>query len=87
MFLYPYFRFRAVRRLENLRVFIAALKLRYLISDPSSASSGSGNKSGGVDARIIARKEDGWLEMLETVVCTWVNELAKEKRGEEEDDD
>jgi len=34
------------------------------------------------DGKIIARKDDGWLEMLETVVLRWVSAVAQEKRGE-----
>lgn len=62
------------RRHENLRLFVAALKLRYLIQiNPR------------IDIKIIARKEEDWREMLEEVACTWVRAAAEEKRNEEVD--
>lgn len=62
------------RRAENLRVFAAALKLRYLIQlDP------------GFDVRVVARREPGWTQMLEDMATQWVQAAAHEKREEEPD--
>ncbi|EGG03898.1 uncharacterized protein MELLADRAFT_117173 [Melampsora larici-populina 98AG31] len=42
------------RRMDNLRVWAAALKLRYLI------------KSQGFEPKVVSRGEDGWEKMLES---------------------
>ncbi|KZT20686.1 hypothetical protein NEOLEDRAFT_1151159 [Neolentinus lepideus HHB14362 ss-1] len=34
------------------------------------------------DTRTIARKDEGWEEMLETAVVKWANAVAEEQRGE-----
>ncbi|EPQ53266.1 hypothetical protein GLOTRDRAFT_63954 [Gloeophyllum trabeum ATCC 11539] len=34
------------------------------------------------DTRTIARKDNGWEEMLETAVVKWANAVAEEQRGE-----
>lgn len=64
------------RRLENLRVFVAAIKLRYSIQ-----------LSQNIDLRIIARKEEGWREMITEIASKWVEAAAYEKRNEETDSD
>jgi hypothetical protein len=62
------------RRMENLRVFMAAVKLRYLVQF-----------KGSIDLKVIARKEEGWMEMLKELACCWVMAAAEEKRNEEPD--
>ncbi|KAF8659277.1 hypothetical protein AX16_001852 [Volvariella volvacea WC 439] len=108
------------RRTDNLRLWVGALKLRYLLPlhVPSnhlatphaglglagvisgSSSPANGNtplSSPGVtklkfptnateppvvfDAKIVAKKEEGWEEMLESVLIRWVNKVVDEKRG------
>ncbi|TFK51524.1 hypothetical protein OE88DRAFT_1630051 [Heliocybe sulcata] len=34
------------------------------------------------DTRVIARKDQGWEEMLETAVVKWADAIAEERRGE-----
>jgi hypothetical protein len=34
------------------------------------------------DAPIVARKEDGWEDMLENAVLKWVDAVVEERRGE-----
>lgn len=60
------------RRFENLRVFIAALKLRYLIQVRD-----------GINVKTIARKEEGWRDMLLEIAFSWVEAAAEEKRNED----
>lgn len=62
-----------VRRFENLRLFLAAIKLRYLITLSSS-----------VDSKAIAQKAEGWQDMLEEAACKWLEAVAREKRDEQE---
>lgn len=64
------------RRLENLRLFVGALRLRYLVQ-----------MSPNIDLKAIARKTDGWEDMLKEIACAWVNAAAEEKRNEEPDSD
>lgn len=68
------------RRLENLRVWSAALRLRYNIH----CSSLNDSRKGGVnfDPKTVARKEVGWAEMLEELVKRWMNEVVGESRDE-----
>ncbi|KZS95236.1 hypothetical protein SISNIDRAFT_452590 [Sistotremastrum niveocremeum HHB9708] len=104
------------RRIDNLRLWIAALKLRYLIQiitpaqalqplapPPSishklvrSPSPSPSPLSKPValpphppqielpvfDAKLVARGDEGWDEMLETAVMTWVEAVVAEKRGQ-----
>lgn len=68
------------RRVENLRVWSAALRLRYNIQ---SSSSNNDKKLGlGFDPKMVARKEDGWLEMLEEMIGKWLNEVIEKIRDE-----
>lgn len=62
------------RRFENLRVFVAALKLRYLVQIRAE-----------INIKSIARKEEGWQEMLEEIAVQWVEAAAEEKRNEDPD--
>jgi len=32
------------------------------------------------DARIVAKKEEGWEDMLESVLMRWVDRVVEEKR-------
>lgn len=34
------------------------------------------------DAKLVARKEDGWQDMLEIAVLRWMTAVVEEKRGE-----
>lgn len=34
------------------------------------------------DAKFVARKDEGWQEMLEKAVLRWVSAVVDEKRGE-----
>ncbi|OCB91513.1 hypothetical protein A7U60_g1248 [Sanghuangporus baumii] len=112
------------RRTDNLRLWAAALKLRYLIplttpaaalpvpsqSSLSVSSSGQPSTSNdslatsrpvtptspartqfipgkgeipliGFDAKLVARREEGWDTMLETVVLEWVKAVVDERRS------
>ncbi|KAG8903428.1 hypothetical protein FRB99_003323 [Tulasnella sp. 403] len=101
------------RRMENLRLWAAALKLRYLVplapppeptlTPPSNhpgspiqgvsrriVSSGYTPKMSHIlssmgpplifDAKLIAKREEGWDEMLEDALEKWVELLLKETR-------
>ncbi|KAH0835591.1 hypothetical protein J3R83DRAFT_9316 [Lanmaoa asiatica] len=119
------------RRIDNLRLWAGALKLRYLIplvvpsapgrpdhiprtasparthsrgASPARSSSGHAAVSFNsadvpspslvkirsttaeapliFDPRLVARKDDGWETMLETVVLRWVKAVVEETRGE-----
>ncbi|KAI5832635.1 hypothetical protein K523DRAFT_234704 [Schizophyllum commune Tattone D] len=89
------------RRIDNLRLWIGAMKLRYLLPiqqpgltsgrsgaspSPSASPSFSQTRFTGVpivfDAKVVARREDGWQDMLETVLLAWVDAVVEEKRGE-----
>lgn len=64
------------RRFENLRLFVAALKLRYLVLIRPE-----------INIKTIARKEEGWMDMLQEIAGQWVEAAAEEKRNEEPDSD
>lgn len=34
------------------------------------------------DAPLVARREDGWEDMLENLVLKWMNVVVEERRGE-----
>ncbi|KAI0262095.1 hypothetical protein BC834DRAFT_1043661 [Gloeopeniophorella convolvens] len=92
------------RRSDNLRLWGAALKLRYMLPIISPASpdvptlkpnptgvesvptSPSATKFPGepifFDARVVARKEDGWEDMLERVLLRWTSAVVEECRGD-----
>ncbi|KAG0150084.1 hypothetical protein CROQUDRAFT_652764 [Cronartium quercuum f. sp. fusiforme G11] len=63
------------RRMENLRVWAAALKLRFLIKP---------NEEHRFVPTTIARAEDGWEDMLEWMLLSWVEALRVEKVEEVE---
>ncbi|TFK70980.1 hypothetical protein BDN72DRAFT_838226 [Pluteus cervinus] len=115
------------RRSDNLRLWVGALKIRYLIpiyipthtlplpvpapgmpnpnnsspgsnspamgstplSSPglisrfpsSSSAAGSGEPPITFDTRIVAKRDDGWEDMLEGVLLKWVRKVVDEKRS------
>ncbi|KAI0922456.1 hypothetical protein AcW1_003271 [Taiwanofungus camphoratus] len=98
------------RRTDNLRLWAAALRLRYLLpivapakSDslkgsitPSNSStplaspsasmmrfpSTSNEESIEFNAPLVARLDNGWEDILETVVLKWVDVVVEERRGD-----
>jgi hypothetical protein len=58
------------RRFENLRTWAAANKLRYSLNFVR------------LDAKRVARSENGWMEMLEGAVVRWAEKVVEEKRVE-----
>ncbi|KAA1470852.1 hypothetical protein DENSPDRAFT_798367 [Dentipellis sp. KUC8613] len=96
------------RRTDNLRLWAAALKLRYMlpIVGPTQTSNNLKPSSADTtpltspspslikfpttnteppihfDARTVARKDDGWEEMLERMFLRWVQAVVDEKRGQ-----
>ncbi|KAI0338691.1 hypothetical protein BDW22DRAFT_1415373 [Trametopsis cervina] len=101
------------RRTDNLRLWVAALKLRYelpIVSPPSTSNlTGHGSMTpleGSTplssptptlakkfprtdeppitfDAALVARKDPGWEDMLETLVLRWLDVVVDERRGYE----
>ena len=63
-----------VRRLENLRLFTGAIKLRYSVTLDSK-----------IDIKGIARKCQDWQNMLEEIACKWLQAILEETRNEEPD--
>lgn len=84
------------RRTENIKVWAAALKLRYMIKseiptvvNPSSSTdptTAPNNTNGSIvtkfDPKVIARKSAGWDTMLEHMVFRWLDAIRAEKREE-----
>ncbi|KAI0065172.1 hypothetical protein BV25DRAFT_1822288 [Artomyces pyxidatus] len=95
------------RRTDNLRLWAAALRLRYLLSivtpalplipdsrplavdgtplqspSPSTVKFPTNEPPVYFDARVVARKEDGWEQMLENVLERWVRAVVDERRGD-----
>ncbi|KAI0755698.1 hypothetical protein C8Q74DRAFT_1305132 [Fomes fomentarius] len=101
------------RRTDNLRLWAAALKLRYSLpivmpnskrkeavgTRPGTPSQGASplpsplasavSFPGGIsedviifDAPLVARMEEGWDSMLESMVFKWVDAVVSERRGE-----
>lgn len=70
------------RRLENLRVFVAAIKLRYSIHlrNERGAQSREGEN---FDVKVISRKDAEWETMLALAVSKWTQAVVKEKRNEQ----
>ncbi|KAF8630566.1 hypothetical protein AX17_005378 [Amanita inopinata Kibby_2008] len=95
------------RRTDNLRLWVGALKLRYLlpIQTPSQPLGQNSLKVVGplhytpntsptrirfvstqeplieFDAKVVARKENGWENMLEGVIFKWVQQVVDERRS------
>ncbi|KAJ7074519.1 hypothetical protein C8F01DRAFT_1100736 [Mycena amicta] len=89
------------RRIDNLRLWAGALKIRYLLPIVSGAvTPGSGTPLNSpsaasipqrfnpeqppvvFDAKIVARKDPGWEDILEHAVFRWMQRVIAEKRGE-----
>lgn len=95
------------RRSDNLRLWAAALKLRYLIpivapspplgstikpssSDstpmtsplPSTVKFPNTEPQVYFDARTVARRDEGWEEMLEQILERWVQAVVDERRAQ-----
>ncbi|KAJ3570858.1 hypothetical protein NP233_g4137 [Leucocoprinus birnbaumii] len=92
------------RRTDNLRLWVGALKLRYLLpiqvpsqvfkpaigfglpsvplapTIPRQPSSTASDASTFFDAKLVARKEDGWEDMLKSVLNLWVQKVVEERR-------
>lgn len=89
------------RRTDNLRLWIGALKLRYMLPvlvppenlpqlgspgqvsplpSPKRATFRSTEPMILFDAKVVARKDDGWEDMLETVLLSWVWKAVDERR-------
>ncbi|GJJ14255.1 hypothetical protein Clacol_008519 [Clathrus columnatus] len=84
------------RRTDNLRLWMAALKLRYMIPlgptlTPNTSRSISPAPSGTTqrpvneflifDPQIVSKREPGWEDMLEKAVMKWMWCVVAEKRG------
>ncbi|KII84824.1 hypothetical protein PLICRDRAFT_146352 [Plicaturopsis crispa FD-325 SS-3] len=93
------------RRTDNLRLWAAALKLRYMLpiyAPPGTSRLGTGTPSGGntplaspspsmqrfpsteppiyFDAPSIAKREEGWEDMLQGAIVKWMNAVIDERR-------
>lgn len=91
------------RRTDNLRLWVGALKLRYLLpiqvpsqvfkpgtgfglpSTPSAPvihrqSSSTSDSFIFFDAKLVARGEEGWEDMLKSVLDLWVQKVVEERR-------
>ncbi|KAG6902703.1 hypothetical protein C0995_012843 [Termitomyces sp. Mi166 len=94
------------RRTDNLRLWVGALKLRYMLpmqlpsqvvpvsgvgtpsskitalpSSPARSTFRSTESPLFFDAKVVAKKEDGWKDMLEVVLLRWVAKAVEEKRN------
>jgi len=86
------------RRIDNLRLWVGALKLRYMlpiqvpsqpvasgigISSPARATRRAASAEPPIvfDAKVVARKDDGWEDMLESVLLKWVWKVVDERRS------
>ncbi|KAJ8463094.1 hypothetical protein ONZ45_g17705 [Pleurotus djamor] len=73
------------RRIDNLILWVGALKLRYLLpihippGQPKFPPTVIGTPMT-FSARQVARKEDGWDTMLETVLLRWADRVVEERR-------
>ncbi|CAK5263641.1 unnamed protein product [Mycena citricolor] len=87
------------RRIDNLRLWGGALKIRYMlpITAPPSGTTPLGTPLNSpsiqqrfnpgqppvvFDAKIVARQDAGWDEILEGVILRWMQRVVAEKRGE-----
>lgn len=64
------------RLIVSIDMIDRALKFRYLINLTTLLSNG-------FDAKKIARKEEGWEEMLKGTILAWMKIVVEEKRAEE----
>ncbi|GAA5920814.1 hypothetical protein JCM1841_005107 [Sporobolomyces salmonicolor] len=74
------------RRMENLRVWAAALKFRYSLSLGPVPSSPTSSEEPAFDPRLIAARKDdsSWREMLRRAVGAWAEAVGREAREETE---
>ncbi|KAH7102484.1 hypothetical protein BKA62DRAFT_637538 [Auriculariales sp. MPI-PUGE-AT-0066] len=72
------------RKIENLRLFAAAVKLRYLVPLVAPGQNAPPGPEPPIvfDGRVVARQETGWEETLERVLRRWVEAVVTEKRAE-----
>ncbi|EJT98219.1 hypothetical protein DACRYDRAFT_118938 [Dacryopinax primogenitus] len=74
------------RRTENLRLFAAACRLRYLIPFvdvlPPHAKAGKASDAVVFDPKVVAAKAEGWEAMLAVAVEEWVGRVVRERREE-----
>ncbi|KAF8183630.1 hypothetical protein BJ912DRAFT_1032498 [Pholiota molesta] len=81
------------RRTDNLRLWAGALKLRYSMPIQVPSQRFAINNAHGLarakadreppiifDARVIAKKDEGWEQMLEVVLLEWVERVVRERR-------
>ena len=83
------------RRTDNLRLWIGALKLRYMLpivvpyvpqgASPASSPGATQTRFPAIDepplhfdAKVVARKDDGWEDMLEGVLLRWTQKVVDE---------
>ncbi|KAH9987965.1 hypothetical protein BJV77DRAFT_1136506 [Russula vinacea] len=94
------------RRTDNLRLWGAAMRLRYMLpiispatpdvptlkpnqpaaepAPPISPSTPTANSSETpifFDARVVARRDDGWEDMLERTLLLWTSAVVEERRN------
>ncbi|KAI0248527.1 hypothetical protein BJV78DRAFT_1235181 [Lactifluus subvellereus] len=90
------------RRTDNLRLWCAALKLRYMLpiispatpdvptlkpnptgdlTPPSPSAAKFAEPPIFFDARVVARRDDGWGDMLERTLLRWISAVVQERRG------
>ncbi|GAA5858435.1 hypothetical protein JCM1840_001203 [Sporobolomyces johnsonii] len=74
------------RRMENLRVWAAALKFRYSLSLGHIPSSPTSSEEPAFDPRLIAARKDdsNWRGMLRRAVGEWAEAVGREAREETE---
>ncbi|KAF7313247.1 hypothetical protein MKEN_01011400 [Mycena kentingensis (nom. inval.)] len=89
------------RRIDNLRLWAGALKLRYLLPIIAAPNAGSHTPASGTpasspvaprfkpeqppvifDAKVVARQDPGWEDILAGVVVRWMQQVVSERRGE-----
>ncbi|KIY44644.1 hypothetical protein FISHEDRAFT_23184, partial [Fistulina hepatica ATCC 64428] len=82
------------RRIDNLRLWVGAMKLRYLVpiqhpSQPAPRASRLRSESMAqpeppvlFDAKIVARRDEGWDTMLEVALLRWMWRVVEEKRND-----
>ncbi|KAJ6510632.1 hypothetical protein C8R45DRAFT_964700 [Mycena sanguinolenta] len=93
------------RRIDNLRLWAGALKIRYLLPIVAPVQPGTATPNSNTplnspaaapvpqrfnpeqppvlfDAKVVARKDPGWEDILENAMLRWVQRVAAERRGE-----
>ncbi|KAL7417983.1 hypothetical protein BDY24DRAFT_373661 [Mrakia frigida] len=77
------------RKVENLRVFAAALKLRYVVPVvplPTSTSAPLPPQAIIFDPSTVAKREEGWEKMLDPLVRCWIDRIKEEEKEREEEE-